>query len=1301
MKAKRPLLILLLLPIAILLLSYGITRILNLSAPAHGPFHVEVEKDIVFPWEDNFVSTIHFNETAGQEVKKPLGKTNIVLVVDNSPSMGTGEQSNFELAKRVIANFIDNFSLGENVTFGVILFGGGITGQIPLTREAPQVKDRLAAHTECGNGTNFTPALSLAAQWLDSITNENKFLVFLTDGDAQSTEPWEKYREPNRIYREHLLKNKTDVFMIGVGDGARYDVLRYLVTDDNGEFNPNRILTCNDPVKLQVVFDKVGEEIGNVTGKQGQMVIPFADQVFHWEKHIPQQTRGKYRNGIFLEPPTIKGNPYPISFPVVFARDYILHTLVEPQTWGIIKPFYREIPFSYLDNDTNPKTFVSTGIPYVLNVTYATLFWLFLPALLYFLLSRLGRKKTEESRSETVVFPNKKLDDPAVLPLKFIREKANTEWIPTLVVGLGRTGRHVLTHLKQNLADTIKEEQHPIQVFSIDVAASEVDGPQPDRVPGTITQLEREIERETEIYIPDPHLRNVKDKIQQYQNSTQLEIDNPYTYLSLEEYAALPDEVLELSSGSLNHAALARTYLYKELEQQDSSQLLWNLEEKIKRLNEQANHSDFMQIILVGNTNGGVGSGLILPLTVLLYRMAHQIKNYSKSIEIRLFLVEDRQDLQDPKKAPIINRVLMDELDLLSQAGRINIPYPLVPPYIDDDKGILKGVLRHRPYNNVYIFARKTERPQYNLFPQVGDSALFFIEKTAGSEARNVLEGVKSKEGQIRKEEKIEVLSHIASRTLMYPSGLIRENLEILFVNDIFSHQIALPGLTIQNNTPMIEKKGSLKDLLEHPLSKPILERELGRVSNKWTALLLRQDTRPYHKSLADDSENFWSFLEKALPLLLNNHVFSLTGLQDMVREIIIILKDAHSAVDAGFSKEETTEITKTLTFMETLAASIKQWVHLLQGENDDNGLLGEIQTQIKKMETLKQELTAMSASRVILGLDKDVPPDYHPDNLKKKWLINWLEVENAAGIVPELKKRCVWKIVEKGVLKPVLLFEFFGSQPYTFQIGENFKQDFMKKTHEVSEQFLAYLKEITIPQLLYAYETNAPDSYNKQNIAQRLHTDFSSQNLFYLYLLPHAACIRLNPDEENYMEQLKAECENIKAVEEVIFYPPSSNQYRLFTLQVSTLLRGDPKQSWEEFKPLHITEKLKNETQRMIEHKFGISVSPLLPFHYLSLTNHEYFKKFVNLWLGGKINKDDYDGLWKLQEDGKAIHLTFFKNDGLEEAAVGFVMNFHRLPVTPKDVPAQKERLEKMQEQANKRNPFFCWMKLHMEKIQ
>lgn len=1305
MKFWKYFIILLIAPLLIIGSGYGIVKIINAGILKTPPIYVEVDRDILLPWRREALSSIHLDFEGFKKRNKKVGKANILLIIDNSGSMGAGRGSRFEIARQVIGNFIDNFSAGQDTKMGIILFDSGVTQQIPLTTRYEELKQKLFGFTASGGGTNFLPPLQLAYQWLEpsiqANTLENNFIIFLTDGGADAG-------GPNQFYKEKLLPNSVILFCIGVGKGALYENLANILRDEDGNVPPNRVLTCDDPLKLQMVYDQVGEEIGNVIGKQGKMPIPFAHRSFLWmESDLDDSPGLKSLKGTFLLPPEKQEDVYFQTWPILFARQYDYHIPVKAKTFGIIKSFYAELPLSFFDIDGQKVSLESKRIPYLLNITCLLLFLLYLPAILFLIAWLwLRRRKPEASLpAEPLVVLGDKTKTPGVLPKQHIHERAKIQWIPSLIIGLGQTGRHILTHLKQNIDDLMAGNENTVRLLSIDVASEEVFGSHPDKVPGTIVTLDPE----KEIYIPDQHLRNVKDIVDQYKDNPGIDIQDPFTTLDLKEYAKLPDGILGLSTGSHRNAALAGAYLVKELELDEESILLQRLKTAIEKLKEEAVESRFMQIIIVGNTNGGVGSGILTDLTVLLRRLTDKQVDKTTSVEINLGLVDDRSDFDNSGTVPIQNRVLLDELDCLSQAGRVYQPYNLVRESTADSNGVLKGLLTRKPHNNVYTFARQTDAPQFDLYPEVADDLFFFIERTARIETRQFIESIRQQEGQVRKTEKVESFNAMSGKAIMYPTRFIKEYLKILFISDIFSDKIALKGLNAGEDTIAIKPYGTVADLFDRPSTSTIFERELNTKQTIWGALLRKQDITPFLNQQVEESEQFIYFLQQAFPKLLNEGVYSLTGMEQVVDEIqqrcSEVLIRLSEAGGQGIS-----EIENVIAYLKVLKENLTWWLLQLLGKDDIEGLVNEIHKKRTHMEETRKELLKMNRCRIVLGLDDKTPPRYHFDGLREQWIAWWLNMKDTAGIYDQLKERCIWSVIPQDLLTPLMTFEFLGNRRHLFTPGSELTPQVMEETENIAGQFLVKLKDITIMDLLAEYDrTGAGSAYSVQNLAEQFHKAGHSPNLFYIHLFPHHSRIRLSPDEEKYILRLKEELENIKHAYEIFLYPPSSNQYKIFSIQVSYLLKGNYKRPYHAFKPVHLPELMKKENHLSIEKRFDSRCEKEIPYYYLLFYNRDYFETFARLWLARKIFKDDHDRLWKLEIGGNKYKLTFLDGETIIDAAVHFVLSdylpfvtFNASGLVPQISTAMpkpdKKQLRQLDEEVRENNTFYCWMKLYLE---
>jgi hypothetical protein len=284
------------------------------------------------------------------------------------------------------------------------------------------------------------------------------------------------------------------------------------------------------------------------------------------------------------------------------------------------------------------------------------------------------------------------------------------------------------------------------------------------------------------------------------------------------------------------------------------------------------------------------------------------------------------------------------------------------------------------------------------------------------------------------------------------------------------------------------------------------------------------------------------------------------------------------------------------------------------------------------------------------------------------------------------------------------------GDRRFHFTPGQDLLSCILVESERIAGLFLEKLKDITILQLLAEYERNNENSnFSLQHLAEQFHRSNRSPNLFYIHLLPHYSRIRLSNEEENYILKLKKEMDDVKYAYEQFLYPPSSNQYRIVSIQVSYLLTGNYKQPYEDFLPVHFPELLKKENHLIINKLLDVDCPKELPVYYFIFLNRTYFETFCRLWIAGKIFKDIHDRLWKLQTDSSKYKLTFLQSGTLVDAALNFVLSDYLPFVTlnaaqlADDVAASppkpvKKQLKILEQEVKDNNTFYCWMKLYLE---
>ncbi len=307
------------------------------------------------------------------------------------------------------------------------------------------------------------------------------------------------------------------------------------------------------------------------------------------------------------------------------------------------------------------------------------------------------------------------------------------EPIPTLILGVGGAGRHILTQIKKNLLDAGGGQMlGQIRLLLLDTAAYELRAGQ--NVPVQFAGVE--LDPETEVVEFGENLGQLRD--------------------SLPDEAALPPELrdwfplttykltasgnaLDLRLGTQGRRPPVRAALVRDMKRgtgnREDASRLWQL--LTQAVSDTRTADGRVRIMILGSLAGGTGSAVIADLAYLARRAADSVK--AEGLSVEAYLVTDAAFARvaaNPRRLAANTFAALRELERFQMAqGR---PFRMV--YNADYTGdqVLAGQVGNRLLDEIYLLdGHRADRPLGNELPQDGvfasiaDVVTMFLDKAS------------------------------------------------------------------------------------------------------------------------------------------------------------------------------------------------------------------------------------------------------------------------------------------------------------------------------------------------------------------------------------------------------------------------------------------------------------------------------------------------------------------------------------------------------------------------------------------
>lgn len=298
------------------------------------------------------------------------------------------------------------------------------------------------------------------------------------------------------------------------------------------------------------------------------------------------------------------------------------------------------------------------------------------------------------------------------------------EWdpTPTVVIGLGGTGRWVLTYLKHNLTVAgAGRSVGPVQLLCLDSSRDEKVGGQPVSVRFAGAQLD-----DRELLVVGEDLGEV---IRRAVEGSEPELA---AWFPGEDYKSLRPAEKDAREGTGQRRPLGRAVVFRDIQRGEAGSLIW------QRLNEAlqlVQRDKQVQVFIVGSLGGGFGSGAFTDIAYLA-RLATQ-NTGSQGAAISAFLATEDVYAQvgATSQMRINTLAALRELDrfLLAQ----NRPYPMRYRFGARDR-LSDRFLSQSLLDDCFIFDGhraqqdlSNRRPQDGTFAMIADALQVLLDRGA------------------------------------------------------------------------------------------------------------------------------------------------------------------------------------------------------------------------------------------------------------------------------------------------------------------------------------------------------------------------------------------------------------------------------------------------------------------------------------------------------------------------------------------------------------------------------------------
>lgn len=362
---------------------------------------------------------------------------------------------------------------------------------------------------------------------------------------------------------------------------------------------------------------------------------------------------------------------------------------------------------------------------------------------------------------------------------------------PAVIIGLGGTGKWVLTYVKKNLLDTYGGEMpKAVRLLSFDTISEKV-GQEGLSQEETVQVGDVQLDKQAEFIYLGGNIQQICREIRDQNQHPHLQ-----SWLQARTYLQIADsDAFDISRGAGQKRPFGRMAIFYDLQQTVQSKITNKIETAIREVVGANKYQEPVEIYIVASMAGGTGSGMFIDVAHLVRWFAH--RQIRTGFAVRGFLALHNTFRSVIKTEHVQPQVFaaIRELDRFMLV--FDQQYPIIYNPSNPTLQTIYGGQLGKLFDNCYLLDASREHmpldnhpPKYGVLPSVADCITMLLDTSTGDAYAQHYKNVNTRIAELQSKIDQPIYSSFGTYSLILPIEDIITSLTYRFAIDLLSNHL-------------------------------------------------------------------------------------------------------------------------------------------------------------------------------------------------------------------------------------------------------------------------------------------------------------------------------------------------------------------------------------------------------------------------------------------------------------------------------------------------------------------------------